>query len=132
MNEQAYPETILYPKSFQKSLAAGFDGVFDWTWTQGCFGETKITPMDFDGVVERHRHFLIFESKNIGVPIPTGQELTLGRLRIAKTFTVIKIWGKSAPEYAEIIHQNGKTIKIAGFAEIKNKVEAWFFWANSH
>ncbi len=38
------PTTIKFPETFNKSLAAGFDGAFDWSLTQGCFADTKIAP----------------------------------------------------------------------------------------
>ena len=78
------PDTILYPDKFKKSLGAGFDGVFNWKWTEGCFGDTKIKPMDFDGVVERYGNYLIFETKDIGKPISLGQLITLNNLRNGK------------------------------------------------
>ena len=64
-------------EEFNKSLPAGYDGKFDWDVFKqhGCFGDTKIEPMDFDGVVERHKHYLIFETKKEGQRIPQGQRL---------------------------------------------------------
>ena len=74
------PKTIHSPDIFEKSPPCGFDGVFDWSWTEGCFGETSITPMDFDGVVERKGHFIIFETKKRGVVVPKGQLYTFESL----------------------------------------------------
>lgn len=45
-----HPSTIKHHATFERSLPIGFDGVFDWSWTQGHLGQGKITPMDFDGV----------------------------------------------------------------------------------
>ena len=67
--KEKLPTTILYPEKFKQSLAAGFDGCFDWSWTDGCFGKTRIKPMDFDGVVERKGNLLVFESKDLGIKV---------------------------------------------------------------
>lgn len=58
-----HPSTIKHHATFERSLPIGFDGVFDWSWTQGHLGQGKITPMDFDGVVERKGNFIVFETK---------------------------------------------------------------------
>jgi hypothetical protein len=69
--------TIKNKKAFFSSPAAGFDGVFDWDFLLPAFEGTKIQPMDFDAVVERRGHFLVFETKSGDVPIPEGQIYTL-------------------------------------------------------
>ena len=124
------PDTILYPDKFKKSLGAGFDGVFNWKWTEGCFGDTKIKPMDFDGVVERYGNYLIFETKDIGKPISLGQLITLYNLRNAKSFSVFKIWGKEVPEKLIIIQPSGKEIEYSGLENIRQRISDWFKWAN--
>lgn len=91
------PETIKYGKTFLDSAPPSFDGVFDWSFTQGCFGETKITPMDLDGVIERKGNFLVFETKNEGVNIPRGQKILLKSLHDIGVFTIIVLWGKTYP-----------------------------------
>jgi len=45
-----YSDTIKYPETFKKSPSSQFDSVLDWSWTDGCFGGGKITPMDNDGL----------------------------------------------------------------------------------
>lgn len=132
MNESKdLPNTIKYPETFHNSKPAGYDGVFDWSWTKGCFGNTNITPMDFDGVVERNGHCLIFESKKPGVEIPDGQKWALERLRKAKSFTVMKIWGKEIPERIEMLYKNGKVEVYEGIEAAKERVAAWFKNADS-
>jgi len=87
---------ILYPERFAQAKPAGFDGVFNWDFLDGCFGKT-IRPMDFDGVVERHSNFLIFETKDEGVEIPFGQALTLKNLVLLGKgkITVFHVVGKN-------------------------------------
>ena len=120
------PDTIFYPDAFNESKAANFDGVFDWSWTQGCFGDTKITPTDFDGVVERNGHYLIFETKKPGVPVPRGQQWALERLRKAKSFTIMIIWGKETPEDFDMIYSSGRKKMYHGIDAAKERVSAWF------
>jgi hypothetical protein len=95
------PVTIKHPHTFLQSPAYGFDGVFDWSWTVGCFGGT-ITPMDFDGIVERKGNFIIFETKNVGVPIPKGQLYTFESAYKLGVFTLLFIEGKNCPESAKV------------------------------
>lgn len=120
------PDTIKYPDGFNRAKPAGHDGVFDWRWTRGCFGDTKITPMDFDAVVERRGHYLVMETKNPGVPIPSGQEITLQNLPVAKSFTVMKIVGKEEPQSIEIIHPNGTKETVIGIEAAKKAVRDWY------
>lgn len=127
------PPTIKHPSGFNHSPAAGFDGVFDWSWTDGCFGSGKITPMDFDGVVERKGNFILFETKNVGVPIPKGQLYTLESAHALGCFTIMIIHGKTKPESAVIWLPGTKTRQdIIGLNAIKEKVSAWYSWANEN
>ncbi len=82
--------------------------------------------MDFDGVVERKGHYLVFETKDLGVEIPPGQKMCLERLRNAKSFTVVKIWGKKIPEKIEIVYPNGVKKSYHGIEEAKERVKAWY------
>ena len=118
---------------FDKDLPAGFDGVFDWDVFKqmGCWGDTRIEPMDFDGVVERHRHYLVFETKQNGASVPLGQSITLENLHVAKSFTVVKIWPKSPPfERMEIITQLGTLHEVNGHDEIVKVIKRWFISAD--
>ena len=101
------PDTIHYPSTFKKSPPAGFDGIFDWSWTEGCFGNPKITPMDLDAVVERRGNFVLFETKNPGVPIPQGQQITLNSFYNLGVFTIIFIEGKENPEKVQLWSAKG-------------------------
>lgn len=133
------PSTIKYPDTFKKSPAAGFDGTFDWSWTQGCFGGGKITPMDFDGVVERKGNFIVFETKGAGVPIPEGQILTLKRAHELGVFTVMFIHGKATPEAAKIWCAPGfregrvmQDFRAITTEKARDFVSAWYDFANSN
>jgi hypothetical protein len=115
------PDTIKHPSNFVDSQwhiecphcnrIIGFDGIFDWHWViQGIRDanpESKIMPTDFDGVIERCRHYLVMETKDMGIPIPKGQILTLDKLRHPRSFTTMQIWGKRNPEKIIITWPNG-------------------------
>jgi hypothetical protein len=90
--------TVLHPKAFQRSPAAGFDGIFDWDFLKPAFEGTRIEPMDFDAVVERRGHFLCFETKEGFKPIPRGQELTLQSAVLAGNWTIIVLRAKRAAD----------------------------------
>jgi hypothetical protein len=75
--------------AFADALPAGFDGVFLWDFLRSAWGGTKIQPMDFDCVVERCGHFLAFETKAPGVPIPEGQQITFDALVRDPHWTVV-------------------------------------------
>ena len=81
---------MIYNKTkFEECPAMEFDGLFDWDWTEGCFGQKFIRPMDIDGMTERKGNFLIFETKSKGNPIPAGQYFTLDKLYRMGVFTIV-------------------------------------------
>lgn len=144
-----HPKTILYPETFDASqnrvtcpncaCEFPFDGIFDWWWViQAIKNEnplSKITPMDFDGVVERNGHFLVIETKDIGVKISTGQLITLKALQSPKSFYVMKVWGKENPTKIEVewAYNNRLVVeKSEGVGEAMRYVSAWYLWADSH
>jgi len=139
-----HPDTIKYPETFDEAQwhiecpycgkIIGFDGIFNWGWTQGCFGETKITPMDFDGVVERHKHYLIFETKNEDVKISKGQNLCLSNLRKAESFTIIKIWGKENPVkmIIDFHDEKYKSIELYNINQMRDYISRWYKWADKN
>lgn len=102
-NPTKLPSTIHRPDAFIKSPAAGADGVFNWDWTKGCFDKAnKISPMDFDGVVERNGNFILFETKDVGTAIPRGQFITLKAAHDQGCWTIMLIEGKHLPERGRI------------------------------
>lgn len=131
------PDTINDPKKFVNSAPAGFDGVFDWRWMVGCFGKASITPMDLDALIERNGHFLVLETKEVGVPIPYGQLLTLKQLYRLGCFTVLFIQGKGIPEFAKVWCEPGfhDGLKQPRFKEVdvmkcREFVRQWWRYAD--
>jgi hypothetical protein len=96
--------TIRFRNKFENSKPAGFDGEFDWDFLLPAFKGTKIEPMDFDCVVERRGHFLIFETKSKNKEVPLGQQITLKNLVIlgeGKVHVII-LWGKTPNEVSSM------------------------------
>jgi len=145
-NQVTTPVTVKHPDTFYQSQwhivcphcgeEVGFDGVFDWGWLieaiRNVDPKSRIMPMDFDGVVERHGHYLVLETKDTGVPIPNGQLITLAGLQSPKDFTVMKIWGKTDPETIELTTRQGKVFTGRGIKTAIKWVEKWFKWANDY
>jgi hypothetical protein len=125
---------IEYPEAFDRSLPAGFDGVFEWDFLRGCFGPT-IMPMDFDAVVERKGNFLVFETKDAGVPIKDGQRRTLTELIKRPHFTVIILRGKREANIDGFtVWQKGRVSRHphADADDLRAYCTAWFAWADQH
>lgn len=143
-----HPDTILHPETFDKSQwtiecphcarLIGFDGIFHWDWVIDAIQQvspvTRITPMDFDGVVERKCHYIIFETKDVGVEIPFGQQLSLDNLIRAKSVTIMKVCGKLNPETFEsctfFTNKEPWKDKGEGRNAALDYVKRWFSWAN--
>jgi hypothetical protein len=121
------------PENFKADPPAGFDGQFDWDVFKenGCWGNGKINLMDFDGVVERNNHFIVFETKDEGKGVSEGQRMTLDSLRRARSFTVAYLWPKSPPfKRMDMQFQNGMTKTIEGHEAIIETVKRWYGFAN--
>lgn len=117
---------IKYRKAFERDPAAGFDGLFNWDFLKGAFGP-QIMPMDFDGVVERFGHFLIFETKDPGVHIPAGQMRALRELVRHEEFTVI--FCAKRPEQIStytILTKHGVSERNGGAAGLRAFCELWY------
>jgi hypothetical protein len=122
---------------FEEWLPAQFDGEFDWDFLKVSFSGTKIQPMDFDAVVERKGHFLVFETKSRGKGIDLGQQITLTSAWKDKGFTVIHVEGKTAPTitgfavYSEWDSQKegavgDKPITEKTYIDLAYAVRCWF------
>ena len=132
---------IYSEKAFNESLPAQYDGLFDWDWMANCFGESKIMPMDIDGVVERKGNFLKFESKEVGKAIPMGQLFTLQAYHRLECFTVLFVYGKKTPEMlaswdapdfrSGVVMDETKPVKVT-VLQAQNYVAAWYRYADSN
>jgi hypothetical protein len=100
------------------------NNLWDWGFLSDCFGGTRISPTDLDGVVERKGHFLYLEAKSPGKDVPKGQQIMFNRLIADKRATVLVIWGEpNAPEKAQFW---GCKPFVANTAKIQEVVAKWY------
>ena len=100
------------------------NNLWDWGFLESCFGGTRISPTDLDGVVERKGHFLYLEAKSPGKDVPRGQQIMFNHLIADKRATVLVIWGEpNAPEKAQFW---GCKPFIADTAKIQEVVAKWY------
>ena len=99
-------------------------------------------PMDFDAVVERRGHTAIFETKENGKSIDTGQAITLTN-EWKKGATIFHVQGKTpATIRAFRIYAEGKfqpDTKVGDWLPQKGdafdliyQVRRWFCWASGY
>lgn len=121
---------------FRQWLPALFDGEFQWDFLKPAFNGTKIMPMDFDAVIERHGHVLIFETKTDGKDIEQGQRITLTD-QWRKGATIFVVRGKTAETitgiacYWEGAHRNGQNVgdlplKNCKWDDVLYQTRRWF------
>lgn len=112
---------------------AYLDGVWDWAMFDGCFGQTRITPTDIDGIVERHGRFYVLEAKATGVPVPEGQMRTFKALVNLQVFTILIMWGeKNKPEKAMVMTRHGvKEFPVVTVEFCRRLTSRWFEFAES-
>lgn len=125
---------------FNQWQPALFDGEFDWDFLSAAFQPTRIMPMDFDAVIERNGHVLIFETKAPGTALQTGQILTLTN-EWRRGSTIFHVEGKTPPtisklaSYWEGACKNGTQfgsvpLRNADYADLLFQVRRWFCRAN--
>ena len=111
----------------------GFDGTFDWGWMLDLLPR-GITPTDIDSVIEMGLgHFLVFETKLLGMDISTGQNNMLRRLHNAKSFVVVRMWlegdggVKRKVHHFDWIKRNGTDSGITkyGVDEARHFLQSW-------
>ena len=108
------------------------NGLWDWGFLDRCFGNTNIRVTDIDGMVERNGKFLLIETKQYGVDIPTGQRIMFDNW-LALGQTLLVIWGKQGSRSYKVLFQTNRT-KIefddATDIHIQLCVQLWFFTVN--
>ena len=131
---------IRHPKRFASWLPALFDGEFQWDFLLPAWKGTKIQPMDFDAVIERRGHVLIFETKVPGKSVDLGQQITLTD-QWRKGATVMQLVGKSPDqisgyaiyregEYTEGAKFGTKPIENCDAYDVVFYCRRWFCWAS--
>jgi hypothetical protein len=119
-----------------ENVRAYMDGVWDWGVLDGCFGATKIKPMDVDGLIERKGKFLMLEAKAPGVAVPQGQQI-LHEAWVKRGDSVLVVWGqKNQPERMQLFSPrhpfpDGMVYENADVRKFVEVVAAWFAWADT-
>lgn len=116
-----------------RNKEAYFASQWDWACLDGCFGETRISPTDVDGLVERRGHILVMEAKLPGVQVTTGQRITLDVLSKKPGVSVLIVWGKPGqPERIRFMGNNGeRDWNEANIDTLREIVSKWFEHANN-
>lgn len=70
------------------------DGVQEWHWLSGCFGNDNVVPSDIDGFMERNGYCLFLEHKQPEGNLKAGQEKALERLARKEGCAVIVFWAR--------------------------------------
>ena len=111
------------------------NAAFDWSCLAGCFGGTKISVGDVDGIVERKGNVMIMEAKPTGKDVQMGQRYLYEAL-VALGVRVVVVW-----------HTDGNVTHLADWPrETRGVPEAlpsslydlrllvlnWFAWAQAH
>jgi len=111
-----------------RNLEAFAAARWDWSFLEGCFGQTRISPSDIDACVERNGHFLWIENKPLNGGLDTGQFILLSRLR-KRGDTVIILYGRQEepPWFMQILPNPKKRVEMR---DIRAYVSAWFNWAD--
>jgi len=112
-------------------------GLWDWGVFTGCFGKTRISPTDVDGLVEHNRHFLFLEAKPSKGSLTQGQGITLRNLSRQPNTTCVVFFGDPKEKTIERIIRmdNGvvSTVKDPppSLETLKMLVTGWFAQADS-
>lgn len=116
------------------NMAAYMAAVWDWSWLQGCFGQT-IKVSDVDGMVERRGNFLMLEGKKGGV-VSVGQRIMHeqwvkngGSLIVINGMdhqdTNMIVTASGGPWSAPIVTQGGRDV-------VRRLCSDWYQWANTN
>lgn len=110
-----------------------YNDVWDWAILKGCFGNTKISPTDIDGCVERKGRKLYLETKKPGVQVQVGQWLTFENLS-KEGHTVLIIWGEvNNPEVIKrLSNRLEKDYPAATLDTLREIVSQWFEFAEAN
>lgn len=125
---------IKFPARFEQAKPAGFDGVFEWDFLEGCFPR-NIMPMDFDGVVEINGNFLLFETKQPGRAVEKGQQYTFRALLESPNWTIFMLYGKTADTIERLIVCHGlerEDIRPANSYIVRREVMRWVKMAEAN
>nr|AGC72350.1 single-stranded DNA-binding protein [uncultured bacterium A1Q1_fos_2004] len=106
-------------------------GVWDWAILDGCFGDSKIKPMDIDGYIERRGHKFFLECKAPGVE-PSYAQYTALRSLVSDGHAVMMLWGRrDQPEKLRLMA--GKCDRVEediDLGRVRQIISDWYQWAD--
>lgn len=97
----------------------------------GCFGATRITPSDVDGIVERNGEFLILEGK-LGGAVSYGQRRMYENLSRRLACPLLYLWGQPNDIRRWEVWNKGK-LQYKGDTSnerVRDYVRRWFNYVN--
>ena len=108
---------------------------WDWKCLAGCFGRSRISPSDFDAVVERNGRFLVIETKHPNTLVDEGQAILLEQASRLPGWWVLVVWG-DCPVVTSIAVVGKDDIRTgigrpATTADLRMICEDWFRRANN-
>ena len=107
-------------RSLEKFNAA----LWDWGCLDGCFGQSRISPTDIDGIVEHRGRFLLLEAKGPKASVSRGQGIMFDHLMRTGIFTVFVIWGSpGAPVRGQLWPAKPRPCDLAGLRRV---VSGWY------
>lgn len=114
---------IRSPESFEHSW-------WDWTQFNDCFSPTQIRITDVDGLVERHGHFLLIETKRPGVEVPRGQSILFDAIRKNPRWHILIIWGETDCPQSWQVWGKKKWSMTGTTKDLHALIRRWFHYAD--
>lgn len=104
--------------------------LWDWAILDGCFGQSRIRPMDIDGYIERYGRKLFIETKAPGVKLSPAQFMALHSL-VDDGHAVLILWGhRDQPERIRLMTPRCDFTEDGNLDRVREIVNAWFQWAD--
>ena len=112
-----------------RNWGAFIKSLWDWTFLEGCFGSSKVSPSDIDGVVEHYGAVLFIETKMPGATIPQGQQLLFDALANLPHCFVLVIWGiDNVPQQAQL-WKHWDSPRLADVDSVRRVFSEWWLYA---
>lgn len=107
------------------------DGVWDWGILDGCFGDSKVRPMDVDGYIERNGHKLFLECKAPGVELSHAQFSALRSL-VTDGHSLLILWGhRDQPTKLRLlVGRTDRTEEDIALGRVRQIIGQWYAWAD--
>ncbi len=123
-----------------RNFAALKEATWDYSMFQGCFGDSRITVSDVDGIVERNGFYFILEVKSEGVETPLGQQIIFESMIkwneligfMLPIFTVVSVWGPHDTVREMRIWNKQDTQVRSTNQDLKDLMTRWYQMADKY